>query len=405
MSKRSQQAKDKLKAERERKKRWGQQQKALHASLLNRDLTYYEERGLFNSSAVWNETASQVLWDSQEWRHEPEFRDLALEPYRTGQAMALAWQELKFDPVEFNRLADEEKDDRNFELNAHALALNLTPEFKKDVLQRLERYRRRLRAAQRWEALAQAGLVQMILETSDLADEHAWPECMLIYQLHHEAVGEYVRLQEAAEAAMGEALQALSNTNDNLDQPLTSEQETRLGDTLEQAAQHTPGLLDYLTHAADDLIDVALVAVQKDELRLRLFTKQEIDLFFAHFLTALVESGAGHIAPEDLPLDKRAKVQQDLDNAVADCMDEIDTPERRVELYQAARLALKDVREHAASEQIRLHAVTLLPLLDDENLPLAENEFFSAAISGESDRRWRAEQEEAAARDEAGSDL
>jgi hypothetical protein len=189
----------KSKTEQERKKRWGQQQKTLHASQLMRDVAYYEERGLFTAQAAWSETASQVLWDSQNWRSEPEFRDLSLDPYQTGQAMSLAWEELQFDPAEFEELSDADKDDRNFELNARAIAHNLSPEFKRDFLRRLERYRLRLRANKRWEVLAQAGLTQMILETSDQTDEAVWPECMLIYQIHYEAVSEYLRLQEAAE--------------------------------------------------------------------------------------------------------------------------------------------------------------------------------------------------------------
>src|SRR5512143_3509732 len=179
MGKHSRQSKDKRKAERDRKKRWGQQQKALHANQLTRDLAYYDERGLFTSQAVWNETASQVLWDSQNWRGGIEFLDLAFEPYQTGQAMSQAWQELQFNPEEFKQLSDADQDDRNFELNARAIEINLSPEFKRDLLQRLERYRRRLRSGKRWEALAQAALVQTILETSDQAGEAAWPECML----------------------------------------------------------------------------------------------------------------------------------------------------------------------------------------------------------------------------------
>jgi hypothetical protein len=98
--------------------------------------------------------------------------------------MHQAWEELQFDPDEFGKLSDEDKEDRNFELNACAIQTLLLPEIKKDFLRRLERYRQRLRSDKRWEALAQAGLVQMILETSDQSGEEARPECMLVYKIH-----------------------------------------------------------------------------------------------------------------------------------------------------------------------------------------------------------------------------
>ncbi len=405
MGKHIRQSKDKRKAERDRKKRWGQQQKALHANQLTRDLAHYDERGLFTSQAVWNDTASQVLWDSQNWRSELEFRDLAFEPYRTGLAMSQAWQELQFNPEEFKQLSDADQDDRNFELNARAIEINLSPEFKKDFLQRLERYRQRLRSGKQWETLAQAALVQTILETSDQVGEAAWPECMLIYLVHYEAVGEYLRLQEAADTALDQALQTIGQAADTPDAQLDDEEREQLSVSLEQAARRTPGLLDFLERAADDLLDGALDAVQNDELQCQLFTQQETDLFFAYFVAALAESGAGQTMPEDLPPDKRAKTQQTLDDAVADCLDQIDTPQRRAELYAQARTALQDLRDHADQELTRSHATLLLPLLDDDSVPLSDNEFFPAAISGEFGRRWKAEAAESDRDDQTDTDV
>jgi hypothetical protein len=391
MGKRSQQSKEKRKAEHERKKRWGQQQKTLHANQLMRDLAYYEERGLFTSQAKWSETASQVLWDSQNWRTEPEFRDLAFDPYQTGQAMSVAWQELRFDPEEFDKLSDEVKDDRNFELNARAIELNLGPEFKKDFLRRLERYRQRLRIGRQWEALAQAGLMQMILETSDQSGEAAWPECMLVYQVHYEAVGDYLRLQEAAETALEQALQTIGQTADAPDASLTDEKRAQLTVELEQAAQRTPGLWDFLERAADDLVDDALNAVRQGEVCFNLFTSKETSTYFAYFLSALLTSGASRTMPEDLSPQERANVDKQIDEAVAECLDQIDTPQRRAELYAAARAALQQLQAAENADSPATYADLLLPLLDDADVPLADNDFFVAAISSEFGREWDAE--------------
>lgn len=404
MSKHSQQSKAKRKAERERQKRWGQQQKTRHANQLARDLAYYEERGLFASQAKWSETASQALWDSQDWRGEPEFSDLTFDPYQVGQAMHQAWEELQFDPDEFEQLSDDDKEDRNFELNAYAMQLRLLPEIKKDFLRRLERYRQRLRAGKRWEALAQAGLVQMILETSDQANEEVWPECMLLYQIHYEAIGEYLRLQEAAGAILDHALTALEPDNHSPKLSLTEAEQAQISATLEQAAQRTPGLLDFLQQAADDILDEALSAVHAAEINCQLFTTRETNLCFAYFVAALGETGSGQVMPDELPPQERAAVRQHIDDALADCLDEIDTPSRHAELYAAARTALQYFSEQAEQEQIKAHAQLLLPLLDDGTVPLADNEFFTMALLGEFGARMRAESAAGTAQDGNGAE-
>ncbi len=401
MGKRSQQSKDKRKAELERQKRWGQQQKTLHANQLARDLTYYEERGLFASQAKWSETASQALWDSQDWRGEPEFSDLTFDPYQVGQAMHQAWEELQFDPDEFEKLSDEDKEDRNFELNACAIQTLLLPEIKKDLLRRLERYRQRLRSGKRWEALAQAGLVQMILETSDQSDEAAWPECMLVYQIHYEAIGEYLRLQEAAGAVLDHALTAIERDTDSAELNLTEAEQARVSATLEQAAQHTPGLLDFLQQAADDVLDEALSAVHSAEIHCQLFTIRETNLCFAYFVAALGETGSGQVLPDELPPQERAAIRQHIDDAIADCLDEIDTPQRRAELYTVARTALQHLSQQAEQDQIKSQAQLLLPLVHDDTVPLADNEFFTTALLGEFGARLKAESEAGAAHDGA----
>ncbi len=401
MGKRSQQSKDKRKAERERQKRWGQQQKSLHANQLARDLAYYEEQGLFASQTKWSETASQALWDSQDWRGEPEFRDLTFDPYQVGQAMHQAWEELQFDPDVFEKLSEEDKEDRNFELNACAIQLLLLPEMKKDFLRRLERYRQRLRASKRQEALAQVSLVQMILETGDEAGEAAWPECMLVYQIHYEAIGEYLRLQEAAGTVLDHALTAIERDTSLTELNLTEAEQERVSATLEQAAQHTPGLLDFLQQAANDILDEALSAVHAAEINCQLFTTRETNLCFAYFVAALGDTESGQVMPDELSSKERDAVRQHIDDALADCLDEIDTPARRAELYAAARTALQHLSLQAEQDQIKSQAQLLLPLLHDDTVPLADNEFFTTALVGEFGARMKAESESGAAQDDA----
>jgi hypothetical protein len=214
---------------------------------------------------------------------------------------------------------------------------------------------------------------------------------MLIYQIHYEAVGNYLRLQEAAETALDQALQTVGHDPAAGNVPLTEAERTQLAETLEQAAQHTPGLLDFLEHAADDMIDDALNALRSGELCYHLFTPEETNIYSAHFLIALVDSGAAQVMPEDLSPQERAEVDQQINEAIAGCLDEIDTPSRRAELYAAARAALEQQQARELADSPTSYAALLLPLLDDAEMPLADNEFFAAAITGEFSLRWAAE--------------
>ena len=401
MVKRSQQSRDKRRSERDLQNRWGAQQKALHTRQLSRDLRYYEERGLLVSDAASSEIVSQALWDSQNWRGEPEFRDLTFDPYVSGQALNQAWQEAEIDPAAYAELSDEDKDVQEFQCSVQAIESVLTPEIKKDVLRRFERFRQRLRAAQQPELLAQASLTQMFLEGSDEVDEAIWPECMLIFQLHQEAVDEYIRLHDAAEAALDHALRAVGRDDRTFDEPLTDDERLQVEAALAQAARESPGLIEFLTSTTDEVIDQALNAVWHGQLMFNLFTTEETTQFYVYFAAALKVAGAGQMMPEDLPPKGRAEVDQYINESVLEFLNDVDTPQRRAELYGAARAAVSRLAGQEDPGAMSSDASLLLSLLKEE-IPLAENEFFFAALMGEFGRRI--ELEDADDEDELGDE-
>lgn len=383
MAKRGKPTKDRRKAERERKKRWGQQQKNLHIKQLQHDLRYYEENGQMASEERWEETVFQALWDSQNWRNEVEFRELAFEPFATGQAMNRAWQAAPLKISELDSLPEEEREERTFEINAHAINLLLTPEFKKIFLQQLDRFRLRLRAAKRWETLAQVSVMQMALEAAMQTEDDLWPECGLIFQLHFEAVGEYLRLQEAAGDALNTAMQQLGLESDSSVPVFSEEESLQIEAALKQASQQTPGLQEFLAHAADEAVDDALAVIHRGEINCHLFTEQELKLFLVFFLTALKEADAEQADPEDLPAAERAKINARLDESITDFLDHVDTPERHPEFYRDARLALDELCQGPDDDWQTMQANLLRPLLEDDTVPLSENDFFLSAIMGE----------------------
>lgn len=372
-------AKDSRRAEQDRQKRWGRQQKALHENQLQRDMDFYTERGMLAGTTHWQETAAQALWDSQAWRSEPEFADLAFDPFVCWTAVKQAGQEMEFDPAEHAALPEDEQDAEDFELQTLAIERVLTPLFKKNFYARLEQFRQRLRHEEQLERLAQASLVQYVLETAERQNESAWPECLLIFQLHSDAVDQYIRWQEAAHTALLAAFQTLGKTPEDV---LTAAEQEQINVLLEETARATPGLIEFLDHAAEEAFDDALQALRDTVFFLNLFTPAEVDGFARQFMTALVAANPQQANPEDLTPDEVAAIDDTIFQAIVDYLNELDTPLRRAELYQQAATRLTEIAAQA-EKPLEGQAELLLQLLDDDTQPLADNDFFQAAIMGE----------------------
>jgi hypothetical protein len=363
----------------ERRKRWGKQQKALREKQLLGDMQHFVDNGWFSTDVRQQEALANSLWSSQDWRREPEFADLAFDPYLNQRALQQAWHEMEFDPDAFQQLSEDDQADENFQLHALAIERLLTPAFKQQFHARLEQFRQRLRETLQGELLAQASLVQLLLENDDAQADSAWPECMLIFQLHTEAVDRYLDLQSAAEAALEQALQRLGKTTGDA---LSDAEQVQLEELLQAADRATPGLLDFLDRSTDQAFDEALQAVRDAIFFVNLFSLDEADAFMRRFVAALVEANPLQGEPEALPSDETTAVDDAIQQVVCNYLIELDTPRRRRELYQQARTHLIEAVANAA-EPLCDQAEILLQLVDDDTLPLAENAFFQAALMGE----------------------
>ncbi len=375
MSKRTSQTPDKH----ERQKRWGKQQRALREKQLLGDMQHFVDNGWFDTDIRQQEALANSLWGSQEWRSEPEFADLTFDLYLNQRALQQAWHEMEFDPDAFQQLSEDDQADENFQLHALAIERLLTLAFKQQFHARLEQFRRRLRETQQGELLAQASLVQLLLENDDSQADSTWPECMLIFQLHMEAVDRYLALQNAAEAALEQALQRLGRMTDDA---LTDAEQEQLEALLQAADRATPGLLEFLEHSTDQVLDEALQAVRDAIFFFNLFSLDEADAFTRRFVAALVEANPQHVEPDALPPEETAAVDEAIQQVVFNYLIELDTPRRRRELYQQARARLAEAVSSLA-EPLCDQAKLLLQLVEDDALPLAENAFFQAALMGE----------------------
>ncbi len=385
MAKHGKPSKEKRQAERDRQKRLALEKKQQQHARLMRDMAFYADRDILESPPAWGEVSIESLWQSQNWRGEPEFAPLRFNAHDAGKAMETAFAELEFDPVQLSQLSEDERDDRTFELNAHAIHLYLTPAFKRDLLQRLVRFRERLRFHHESETLAQASLVQLMLQSEAEEVQKVWGQCMLVYQLHLEAVNEFVRLSDAAETAIKPALDLLSEDMTALAIAQAAEQGTA-GVELEQAMKTVPGLRDFLYQSADRVVEQAGQAVFNGDLVLDLFTPEELagfaERFAERFTGAIVKAGVDPGQPTRVKMKTMQRIGGDIFATITDGLKAIDTPPRRAALYTAAREHLQQMMQQ--SGQDALFAASLLTTLkEDEGSPLAENYLLTRALFGE----------------------
>jgi hypothetical protein len=398
MAKRGKSSKEKRQAERDHQKRLELEHKARRRNQLTRDLAHYAELGLLDQQDVWSETATKALWDSQAWRTEPEFAAFKFDIYDSGRAMGQAWAEAKFDVEAYHRLSEDEQDDMTFELNATALAQVLTPEIKRDFFQRLEKFRQRLRTKREAEKLAQAALVQLVLETSaESAEANAevWAECALVHEAFTDAVEEYARLAEAAEEAFSSAREALGAPQEaaanvaaeviDADEIIDADGVGKMADVLSQKIALTPGLMDFLARQSDELFDAALLALRNHELKLDLYTPEELRAFTVEFAAALLDAGIDfeRDQPDRISESKERRIHENVGDRAGDWLDSLDE-ERRAALLATARRQLNALVHEEG--RTGMYARSLLSLLEDDTEALGDNEVMLTALFAEYDR-------------------
>jgi len=145
-----------------------------------------------------------------------------------------------------------------------------------------------------------------------------------------------------------------------------------------EATKKTPGLMDFLQRQAYDMIDEALGALFTAQINLGLFRREELE--------TLMERTAGLFAQEGwenfqaVGKAERRRLAESLHSLAVETLGEIDTPERRAEIFSTARQRVKELSRQKEREG---GLAAALAVLLSEETPLGESSIMTRAFLGE----------------------
>jgi len=316
------------------------------------------------------------MYKSSRWRTEPEFADLSFDPVDAGRTITRIVSEEPDLADQVKRLRGSAREDKAFDVNRRAIEAMISPAFKQQFFTRLSRFRQRLRDLHNRETLAQAALVDMTLRTPGKSGE-LWGACMLVYQIFIDAVDQYFRLSDATETAIMSAQPTLGDVS------IESVLQAPFGahpaeSALLEATKKTPGLMDFLQRQAYDMIDEALGALFTAQINLGLFTKEELETLVERTADLFAQEGWENF--QAVGKAERRRLAESLHSLAVETLGEIDTPERRAEIFSTARQRVKELSRQKEREG---GLAAALAVLLSEETPLGESSIMTRAFLGE----------------------
>ncbi len=376
MSKQCKVPKKQRRLRREEQRRQARAETAPLDDVLVKDLTYLAERGVMASTERFEDAAFDAMYKSSRWRTEPEFADLSFDPVDAGRTITRIVSEEPDLADQMKRLRGSAREDKAFDVNRRAIDAAMSPAFKQQFFTRLDRFRQRLRTQGNRETLAQAALVDMTLRMPGKSGE-LWGACMLVYQIFIDAVDQYFRLSDATETAIMSAQQTLGDVS------IESVLQAPFGahpaeSALLEATKKTPGLMDFLQQQAYDMIDEALGALFTAQINLGLFTKEELETLVERTADLFGQEGWENF--QAVGKAERRRLAESLYNLAVETLGEIDTPERRAEIFSTARQRVKELSRQKEREG---GLAAALAVLLSEETPLGESSIMTRAFLGE----------------------
>jgi hypothetical protein len=286
---------------------------------------------------------------------------------------------MEYDTDTVEKLPPDDQELEQLKLHGLALETLLTEKLKQDFFRRLDRFRQRLRAAHTAEALAQAALVQSILEPDDTPCE-VWVSCLLLYQTFGAALDRYWELEDAADALFDQ----FEHTGDiSPADPFVDLNKQQLQE-MQQAIDRTPGLREFMERRLAGDIEDGLWALSQGQFRLNLFTSEELESFGQVVVNNLRAQGIDLSAtqPQDLSPGKRNRIFRGLFVAAGKWLDKLETPQRRAAIDARAHQQLQAIAEE--DTELGTLAAVLLGIFEDEaDYSLGDCSIYTNALQGE----------------------
>jgi hypothetical protein len=298
------------------------------------------------------EFASHVMHDSADLYDEPEFKSIVFDPADAMLVELGSFNATVPAPEKLEQLSDEEHQAIVEDAQVRAVAQLVTPKLQRDVLKVFKQCRQRLQRERKTDQLALASATEMLLRND--ARPIIWATCGVLHKAFSEALDQAFELQKAEE----EALKAAKAIQPDIEQTQDLEEGTPAYAAFWDAADKTPGLVEYLERAEE--LESTLFEAQRKlnaELTKELFDPEEIEELVYALSDSIHEQGVDLDATDQkrggLPIaestfsdvlkdkispERFQEILRDLDSII-EAGDEMD------EVVQRARVVRDDLTE------------------------------------------------------------
>ncbi len=284
------------------------------------------------------EQLMMTLLASEDLVGEPEFEEIVINPILCVEVFAEVSQELGVDPDSLGEreLSDEEREGIQMDILEGATQRLLTDELRQDIVNRLNNLRLRLKRSGKREEAARAAALQSFL--GERGSSEIWPMVGLVQAICHRNFMVGVELLEASMEVME------TDSPDKSDVPLAQKlAQSSLTQKMDTLLEKVPGLRGFMEKQVDSVWEEGVDAIFAGDLKLDLFSPEELEAGFEIFNTVFGHYTAEETATQDpllleVPQEEVTTLVLRLDGYIA----ELFTPERLDQLRARLDTIMKD---------------------------------------------------------------
>jgi hypothetical protein len=280
-------------------------------------------------------------------REEPEFRDLAFDVEDTVEVSLRVQKKYENELLQVMQASEDEQFQLHDEIRAEIIDELATPDFRRDVLRRLDRTLDRLKKFPAADKLELALVLSTLLETKQVP----WGLCGLMTAIYSATIERAEQLEQAENDVFGEFRQVFEEANDVDGLPSMMKNPQRLT-ALAQKIEAKPGLSDHLQRQTEKMTREFEQALASGKVELDLFTDAELLRSYT-YLKEYVTANQIDLAKMD-PEEMATQFMESIKRAIREIVTPKRVEEMKLYLEKTSQTWLRAKNPRGAALQIEL---------------------------------------------------
>lgn len=315
-----------------------------------------------------------ILAASGDMIDEPEFAEVIIDPLLCVDTLVKVAEELGIDPDSLGEPATEDQEDIRMEILEESVRRLLTDESRQDIINGLNDLRLRLKGSGRRGEAAKAATLQSFLRENE--SNEFWPIIGLVQAIFQRSLVVGFELIEASMEATG------PDSSDRWDiSVLHKFAGSSFGQKVDVLLKKVPGVRGFMEKQADRIWEEGINAIFTGELRLELFSREELKKGFDILRTEFgYDTGKETVGEESPPLKVSQETGAVFISRLDDYITDLFAPERLDKLRARLDAIL---REPAYTGKWLAFILMLVEYMSDQDAVENEKSFLIRALLGE----------------------